>query len=56
MIDARPYERQLHRVQVTLDFFVPLAAGLALKQAAEELRSRCEQVLSSSPQTSSMRT
>ena len=55
-IHARPYERQLHRAQETLDFFVPLAERLGLKQAAEELRNRCKQVMSSSPQTSSMRT
>ena len=55
-IHARPYERQLHRAQETLDFFVPLAERLGLKQAAEEMRSRCEEVLSRSPQTSSMRT
>ena len=55
-IHARPYERQLHRAQETLDFFVPLAERIGLKQAAEELRSRCEEVLSRSPQTSSMRT
>ena len=53
-IHARPYERQLHKAQVTLDFFVPLAERLGLQQAAEELRSRCREVLSSSPQTSSM--
>ena len=55
-IHARPYERQLHRAQQTLDFFVPLAERLGLQQAAEEMRSRCEEVLSRSLQTSSMRT
>ena len=53
-IHARPYERQLHRAQESLSFFVPLAERLGLQQAAEELRSRCEEVLSRSPQTSSM--
>ena len=53
-IYAKPYERQLHRAQVTLDLFVPLAERLGLKEAAEELTSRCKEVLSSSPQTSSM--
>ena len=55
-IHARPYERQLHRAQETLSFFVPLAERLGLKQAAEEMRSRCEEVLSKSPKTSPMRT
>ena len=55
-IHARPYERQLHKAQVTLEFFVPLAERLGLKQAAEELTNRCEEVLSRNPQTSSMPT
>ena len=55
-IHARPYERQLDKAQVTLEFFVPLAERLGLKQAAEELTNRCEEVRSRNPQTSSMPT
>ena len=53
-IHARPYERQLHRAQVTLDFFVPLAAGkLNLPAAAKELKERSLAVLSNQRAASS---
>ena len=53
-IYARPYERQLHRAQVTLDFFVPLAAGkLNLPAAAKELKERSLAVLSNQRAASS---
>ena len=51
-IHSRPYERQLHRAQETLAFFVPLADRLGLKEAAEEMSSRCKEVLRKSPQPS----
>ena len=51
-IHARPYNRQIYRAQETLDFFVPLAERLGLKEAAEEMRSRCKEVLRKSPQPS----